>query len=180
MPVERAELRLIAALLCVVAVFTVGLWLPNVSRAQELREEILKLEKDLGVSRDRSDDLARLAHDVDRLREKMASTNKVIPEQGELAGFLRELSVQIDQEQLTDQGLSTGSIREGDEYTTLPVELTFSGNSLAVFRFVNRVEEMPRLVQVDRLVVEDGPEDGRVQVEMDLNTFFYTTEEGKR
>jgi Tfp pilus assembly protein PilO len=177
MLVDREQLRATIVVVAIVLVFVVGLWAPLSNRAGELEAEILKLEGDLGVTRGRTDGLGELASEVDRLQAKVAETNKLIPQQGELAGLLRELSTQIETEALTDQNLATGSQQVSDEYATLPVELTFSGDSPAVFRFVRRVERMPRLVQVERLFIDRRDEaEGVVSAEMDLKTFFYTTE----
>lgn len=154
------------------------LWWPAHRHIRSLEAQITENEQALGIARDRTDGLAKLANEVNKLRAEVAGSNKEIPDQGEMAAMLRELSVQIENENLTGQGINMLAAKAGHDYLTQPVELTFSGRSLDAFRFVNRLENMPRLVQVESVAMrqESGTQGQRVKASMRLNTFFYTPE----
>ncbi len=181
MRIDRTQIRTGLIILGLVVVYAAAVWFPSHRRIQTLRGRIASAEQELGIARDRTDGLTRLAEQVHKLRAEVKSSNKQIPEQGEMASMLRELSVQIENENLAGQGINMLAAQAGDDYLTLPVELTFSGKSLDAFRFVNRLEGMPRLVQVESMTMRHEPNSGggRVKTSMRLNTFFCYTEDAK-
>ena len=144
MRIDRLQLRTGLLILGLVAGYSAALWWPTHRQIQTLHTRINVAEQELGIVRDRTDGLAKLAEEVQKLRAEVKSSNKEIPEQGEMASMLRELSVQIENDNLAGQGINMLAAEAGDDYLTLPVELTFSGLSLDAFRFVNRLERMPR------------------------------------
>jgi len=147
---RKPMLRYIIAGLVIAGVGT-GLIAPRWAAIRAVRAEISKLEADLGIQRGRTDGLSALAMRVETLRERVESHNKVVPERVELAQLLRELNRRIEAEDLTSQGISTGRMEAGVETTALPLELTLSGDGPAIFRFIDRVESMPRVIQIDFL-----------------------------
>ena len=179
MRIDRLQLRTGLIILGLVAGFAAAGWWPAQRQKQTLRNRIDVAEQELGIARNRTDGLAKLAEEVQKLRDEVKSSNKEIPEQGEMASMLRELSVQIENENLTGQGINMLAAEAGADYLTLPVELTFSGQSLDAFRFVNRLERMPRLVQVESMTMRREPNSkgDRIKTSMRLNTFFCYVEE---
>ena len=173
MRADRSQIKVIligAGLAIAVAVPIAAL----VVEMNTLDREIGVFEVQLGVDRDTSDGLKQLATDVAALRAEVGSISKVITDQSEQAGLIREIGLHIEQEQLADQELQIREVMVDEDYARLPVELNFRGESPAAFRFVRRVEEMSRLVHVKRLKLEtSSARDGEVDVELDVEAFFY-------
>jgi Tfp pilus assembly protein PilO len=180
MPVRKSHLRLIAIVAGLVAAFGAGVWWPMSHQIKKHRARIAEAEAELGITRGRTDGLAQLARQVDRLRAQVAMNNKVIPNHAEMAGILRELSLHIEALELTGQGITTLEMQDRDEVIVLPVELTFRGESEAVFAFVRRVERMRRMVQIDSLEIVRRPGESRqVDALVRLRTFFSPDEAGE-
>ena len=181
MRIDKIQLRTALVVVGLVIAYAGILWWPAHQDIKSLRASIKEAERELGIALDRTDDLARLTDEVQKLRDEVTSSNKEIPEQSEMASMLRELSVQIENENLAGQGINMLAAEAGTDYLTLPVELTFSGQSLDAFRFVNRLEKMPRLVQVESMTMrrEAGSKNDRVKTSMRLNTFFCYVEESR-
>lgn len=178
MRIDHKQMRMSLIIVGLAVAYVGLLWWPVQNDIGALRAKIAKSEQELGIARDRTDGLAKLAEEVNRLRHEVAGSNKEVPAQSEMAAMLRELSVQIESENLTGQGINMLAAKAGEDYLTQPVELTFSGRSLDAFRFVNRLENMPRLVQVESVAMRQEPDSGgqRVKASLRLNTFFYTPE----
>lgn len=161
----------------VILVFVAGLWWPASHKINKLQTEIVKTEHDLGIVRGRTNGHAILKVQVDDLRKRVASNRKVISPAHEASALLGELSLMIETAELTDQTLSSLKNEVDDGVTASPVELTFRGNSVRVFDFVRRVEQMPRMLHIDALEIELDPEVGEVEAKVSLTTYF-SGEEG--
>lgn len=177
MSIDRRTLWMLGGLVLAVAAYAGGVWWPSQSRMRQLRQDIAQAEKDLGIARDRTDGLSRLVGEVDDLRARVNSTNKIIPVADEMASVLRTLSVYVEDQDLAGQGLSTEPTIVAPNYLTMPVRIQFTGDSLSAFEFVHRLESMPKMVQVEELEMkkQEGT-DGDVQATLKLNTYFTATE----
>ncbi len=150
-----------------------GLCMPMWMGINTLRSEIDAAEERLGIARGRTDGLARLAREVNRLREEVAATSRVIPSEPDLAAVLRQLSVESQQQQLQPDGMSTGDPVHSDDWFAVPVGVVLTGQSRDVFAFIDQVEQMPRMIQVDAYTMVAEPEhNGRVEAALKLTTFY--------
>ena len=177
MSIDRSQLRFTLNVIALIAVFVGGLWGPTFWQIRRIHQQIAKAESDLGIKRGRTDGLAILAHEVERLRRTIATNRKTIPVRSDLADVLRDLSTQIEAEKLTSKGISTPATVTAVDHTEMPVQLTVKGSSTAVFALVRRVENLPRLIQFDSLTVQrDEKSPGQVQASMKLTTYYGTQE----
>ncbi len=180
MRASKSQVRLASIIAIAVAVYAALAWWPLMRDIQRTRQQIATGEKELGITRGRTDGLAQLAHRVDQLRARSAMNNKDIPASAEVAGVLRQLSLEIEAASLTGQGISTRESQKRDEVIELPVELSFAGPSTAVFGFVERIENMPRLIQVDSMQIQrNADKGGTVDAAVRLRTFFSPGQEGR-
>ncbi len=178
MLIERRDLFICGGLLLLVGLFTGLVWWPAHSGIRQLRTDISEAEEKLGIARDRSDGLALLAGEVERLRERKNSTNKVIPMADEKAEVLRTLSVYVEDQNLTDRNMSTDPEQATENYLVMPVHIEFTGDSLAAFEFVHRLESMTKMVQVEELDMRmPDPTVPDVRTSLKLNTYFAALED---
>jgi len=177
MRVDKSQIRFGLIIAGLVAVYAGGLWWPQTRQIKSLNAKIAQAERDLGMTRGRTDGLSKLAAEVDELRRQIATNNKRIPRHAELATVLREISLQIETMNLTGQGISTRPTIEKPDYVALPVDLTFTGSSVAAMRFIDRMESMPRLTQVESFEIRKDPDKpDRVQADVKLMTYFSQSE----
>jgi len=180
MQLDNRQLRFGLFIAGLVGVYVVGLWWPQQRSISARQSEIAEYEQQLGLTKGRTDGLTQLVGEVDDLRRLIATNNKEIPEHAELANVLREISLQIETMKLTGQGISTRPTVEMDDYVMLPVDLTFKGESTSVFRFIDRIESMRRLTQVESIeVLKSIDTPGEVQANVKLNTYFSQSEGSK-
>ncbi len=176
---NRLHLKIGLIVFVVIVLGGVGLWLPAWLNIKDMHGQIAKAEEQLGIARGRTDGLAQLAREVEQLRSQVATNNRIIPAQAELANVLRQLSVQLDEHGLTGKGMSTGEARPVADCQGLPVSLTVTGRGQDVLKFVQSVESLPRMIQVESLAMGTGKDqDGRVEADLELTTFFSSSEQG--
>ncbi|MBI1367440.1 MAG: type 4a pilus biogenesis protein PilO [Planctomycetes bacterium] len=159
----------------------VGLgWYPLRRDIQRLRAQIAQTQQSILGAEGKADDLTELDRTVKQIRQEIASTSKVIPEQGELANLIRELSTTMEASHLTDPSIATDATVLGANYATMPIRVSFKGKSADAFDFIRKIDHMSRLVQVTNLDFHGQNGEGLINAEMKLNTYFYTTQEGSR
>jgi len=164
----------------VVAVYAGLVWWPIVRDMKVLRKQIAQAQSDLGIARGRTDGLAKLAKRVDDLRARAALNNKVIPASSEMAAMLRRLSLEIEAAELTGQGMATLDTEHRRDVLERPVELTITGGSPAVFRFVQRVEDMRQLIHVDSVLIQRSAQTpNQVDAAVRIRTFFSNDQEAR-
>jgi len=175
---NRSQIVVIA-IMVVMVILGVGFgWYPINSDTKELRAEINQTQQKLLGSESKTEDLKALALNVQFIRREINTTNKVIPRQDELAALVRAMGKELADLGLGDQSISTQSSKRGNEYVTLPIEVGFTGDAEAGFRFVRNIEEMPRLVQLQKLVFRSSRKNpSQVETKLNMNTFFYATQE---
>jgi Tfp pilus assembly protein PilO len=180
MPTSFTEWR--RPLMIIVALVLLALlaWWPVHRRSGELRRQISTMEQDLALADNKAGRLTQLNQRIERLTNRLGGESRQVPPYHQLPEVLRELSLQIDNEQLTNQGMSTLNARHDRDYIALPVEMSFAGDGLSAFRFVNRLESMRQLVQIDTLSLKlhEGREQANVQASLRLNLYFSPTGEG--
>ena len=146
---------------------------PQLLQIKRIKHEVTGLEQRLDASHAINEGLSQLARDVTALKQEVAAIDRVIPDQTAQADLIREIGLHIETEHLGDQVLQTRDVRTDEDLARLPVEINFTGDSIAAFRFVRRIEQMPHLVHVNLLRVESAPsEDGLVKVMMNVDAFF--------
>ncbi len=174
MPINFAEWRRPLIVIAALVLLTVLAWWPVHQRTGALRGQIGQLEQDLALAENRAGRLTQLKGRVENLTVRLGGESRQVPPYRQLPEVLRELSLQIDNEQLTNQGMSTLNARHDRDYIALPVEMSFAGDGLSAFRFVNRLESMRQLVQIDTLSLKlhEGREQANVQASLRLNLYF--------
>lgn len=179
MRIERHQLQMAAVIAGSIALYAGVVWWPQKHHIAELQEQIAEAEDQLGVARGQTDALARLARDVDQLRRQVTQNHKTIPARADMGELIRQLSLQIDRAQLAGQNITTEPAEPADDAMALPVVLTFEGSGAAVFDLVDRIENMPRLMQVQSLRLHsEDPAAGRVRGALHLRTYFQPPNEG--
>lgn len=178
MQIDHSQKKLLITLVLAVGAFVSLGWYPAHRDIGTLSEEVQSIQKQIDGFQGKTVGHAALFAEVQRMEAELASTSKVIPQQNELAGLIREISTRIDGQALGERELNTRPTVESDHYVTLPIDIACTGDSLSAFHFVNDLESMPQLVQLSGLYMSVDPKDpSHVKTELKVNTFFYAKPE---
>jgi Tfp pilus assembly protein PilO len=157
MRIERDQIKTLAIIGVMAAVFVGGLWLPQRLEEQRLRESIEQAQKQLGFDRAASEGLAALNQTVLDLRETVDRTRKEVPERDDLADLLRTLTRELESRQISEVEIQNLPVLAGDDYSVMPLTLRFRASAPATFGFVKHIEDMRRLVRVTRVEIAPDP-----------------------
>ena len=161
----------------VLAVVTVAYFLV-VYRAQssslaEVRASTAQTKRDLEQSVSKAAQVPPMLRQIEAMKQRYNKDwDRRLPQRQELAGFLREISQHLSEEQLSNGTIKPGDPTRGPLYHRLPISMTFEGTFLSLARFVKRVDEMTRLTRIDRFEIEPGQGDGGLSMEVGMNIYF--------
>lgn len=172
MRIERDQIVTLGAISGLAILFVLGGWLPMQNRRSQADRQAGEISQQLSGTRQGATGLAKLARDVQALKDQVGDSPRYVPQEGELAGLLRQLSSELADQQVQDQMIQTQSMVSGEDFNLMPVRLTFRGTFPATFAFLRHIEYMDRVVQVNRLEVDGtAGADKPLNVILDLSTF---------
>jgi len=88
-----------------------------------------------------------------RLFKEKLGLDNIIPADMKLTKFLRDLEVVIDDDQINLANLSPQDSIIEDDYVKAPINLLFSADYPQLITFLSQLEEMDRLVTIEKLSI---------------------------
>jgi Tfp pilus assembly protein PilO len=177
---DRDQLKVLAVLLIVVGGFGAGIWLPARAERQTLQKRITEARQKLAKARE-SPSLRKWNQAVGNLRTKIDQSRQRVPRQDEMAEVLRGLSEVLNTRHVDDREVMTRDMQRFGRFGLIPIEVTFRGTFKDAYAVMQRIEQMPRLVQVDRLELGSNQraEEQGLSVQLKLSAFFARREQAK-
>ncbi|MEE9212496.1 MAG: type 4a pilus biogenesis protein PilO [Phycisphaeraceae bacterium] len=174
MRIERDQVKTMLILVSLSGAFALGVYVPNKLKAANLDARIAKARYQLGFELADTRSLRRLAEDVAQLQQAVSGAQRYVPQRDELADLLRQISHQLNDQQVGEPEFQTEPIRHGPDYSVMPVSLRFTASFPEVFGFLRQIELMHRLIRIERLMIEadTGDPTRPLKVEIELSTFF--------
>lgn len=141
--------------------------------------EIARLRTELAKPTSDPEVIAALASELESLRALGEARMTPIPLDADIAGLMEDLSGALEGLGIDRREITTGSTKLFDEASSLPVSVSLQGEFLKVYGLVRHLEELPRLVRVERLRVSTGQggavtagAGGDLRAEINLEVFF--------
>ncbi len=118
----------------------------------------------------RNDDLAQANNDIgSRIKEIEAR----LPSTKELDNIVRQISDLAVTSGLSSPTLTSGKPIEAGTYWEQPLVVTTAGNFTGFYRFLQKLERMPRITRIPEFNLLRNPKiDGDVAIEFTLSIFF--------
>jgi Tfp pilus assembly protein PilO len=179
MHVERTQARTAALIVALSLLFVFGLWLPQHLREGRLRERIELARGQRAADGDKAAELSALSKAVIQMQSTMAQSPKTVPPQGELAALLRQLTSASASRGIAGQEVVTQPVIAGHDYSIMPLSLNMRAPFPAVFAYLDRVESLPRIIQINKLEMTGNfaqPLEP-LTVRIELSAFFSPPEE---
>ena len=167
----RAQWTLASLTVLLVGGFFVFGYCPGTARLNGLDAQISKARADLSSSRNQTSILPAVAQEVERLRSKLKQV-KSIPRQQELPQFIKDIAQLGDQASLKKFDLKPGVPARSEQFSELPVQLTFEGDFVNVYSFLRHAEELQRLTRVRGMSIRSRDKLGQVKVQLTMNIYF--------
>jgi Tfp pilus assembly protein PilO len=147
-------------------------YLPSARALGRIAEETLMVKASLEADGRTASVVPELLRQVEVMKGKHKDFDRRLPRRQELGGFLREISENLAQEDLTNQTIEPGKPLQEDLFFTLPIVMKFRGSYLSLARFLERIDRFERLTRVGRLAILPGGESGGLDITVQMNIYF--------
>jgi type IV pilus assembly protein PilO len=150
------------------------IYLPRNNRIKSLDGQIGVLHNKIEEGKRVYARLAELRKEYQDLIEKMEFMEVLLPKEKEIPEFLVMLQETMDEFNIDFSNFAPQSIIQEKEalYATLPINMTYAANYFEVIRFLDRLENFPRIVDVrDLSLTPDREKYENVNVTMTMFTY---------
>ena len=170
---RKDQLVVVGILVSIVALFLLAFYLPNAACVQDMKDQLKQGRDKMRQDQQTARTLQRLATEVGELQTMVKAMDTQLPADPQLDQFLNSLTVRMEAESLELLGIKPEPMQKGKELDELSIQVGFEGSFSGTFRFLRRLESMPRVARVDhlQLVTPEGSRSGRLTGTMRLCTF---------
>jgi type IV pilus assembly protein PilO len=142
--------------------------------------DIMKAQQEISLKQDTLDKLrvetarnADLATANTEIAQRIAEIESRLPTNKEIDNIVRQISDLAVESGLALPTLSTGKPIEAGTYWEQPLTLSTSGDFNGFYRFLQKVERLPRITRIPDFSLERDPKaDGNVMIDFTLSIFF--------
>ena len=139
----------------------------------EVRSQRSRRKRQLAADGVTASRVPSLIREINALSNRYGKNwDRRLPKRKELAGFLREISANLADENLPNQIIAPGSPTRGPLYNVLPITMKFEGNFLLLAGFLKRVDGMARLTRIEKLIIDGRKDRDGLGIEVGMNIYF--------
>lgn len=160
-------------LVVIVIVAIIAVYMPQGSKLKDLRTSITTRKRAMESEARKASVVPALLREVDALKSRYKNFDRRLPKSKELAGFLRDISSELASEpNIVSESYTTASPTREDLFHKLPIKMRLKGSYISLANFMNRIANMERLTRVEKLFIKASPDDGDLDIDMQLNIYF--------
>jgi Tfp pilus assembly protein PilO len=152
---------------------------PRKNRIDQLDQQISTLNNKIEEGRRVAARLDELKKEYAELTERLEFVEVLLPKEKDIPDFLVLLQETMDEFNIDFSNFSPQNlVQEKDAiYARLPINLTYTANYFETIKFLDRLENFPRIVDVKDLKL--NPEaDNKETVNVNMNMFTYVLRKG--
>ncbi len=168
------KLKTVVVVLAMLVLFAGGVLVPYGFRDAALQRRIDTARSQLGIDGVDDAGLVRLYDEVQDLRTQIDGRGRYIPDEDRISLVLNDFSGLINAPGVTGQEIVTVAPGRYADYNILPVKIQFSAPFATAYDLVARIEQLSRVVRIDRLSIEAETDYPRqpLTVNLELSAFF--------
>lgn len=175
--IGKSTLLMLAAVAAVVTVATLMVYMPQSRELKLVRTQIVTQEQTLIADSEKASVVPLMLQQVEAMKLRYKDFDRRLPQRQELGGFLRQISANLEKEDLTGQLIEPASPSSEELFHTLPIIMRFNGSYLSVASFLRSLEDMERLTRVEKLqITRDKKANDSTQLDVELRINIYFTE----
>ena len=146
---------------------------PRKARIDSLDQQISSLNARIDEGRRIAARLDELKREYQELTERLEFVEILLPNEKDIPDFLVILQESMDEFNIDFSNFSPQNLTQERDaiYARLPINLTFTANYFETIRFLDRLENFPRIVDVKDLRLNPTGDEGDVNVTMNMFTY---------
>jgi len=152
---------------------------PRNNRIQRLDEQISDLHAKIEEGRRIAARLDDLRREYAELTERLQFVEVLLPKEKEIPEFLVLLQDTMDEFNIDFTNFTPQSLIQDQDaiYARLPINMTYTANYFETIKFLDRLENFPRIVDVKDLRL-NPIDDDKENVNVSMNMFTYVLRKG--
>ena len=152
---------------------------PRKNRIDQLDQQISTLNNKIEEGRKIAARLDDLKKEYAELTERLEFVEVLLPKEKDIPDFLVLLQETMDEFNIDFSNFSPQNlVQEKDAiYARLPINLTYTANYFETIKFLDRLENFPRIVDVKDLKLNPEADD-KETVNVNMNMFTYVLRKG--
>ncbi len=163
----------VGILAAVMTVAVLVVYRPQGRKLDVLRTSITTLKNAMESEAQEASAVPMLLREVGKLKSRYRNFHRRLPKSKELAGFLRDISSELaDEQDIISESYTTASPTREELFHKLPIKMQLKGSFLSLVSFLNRIANMERLTRVEKLFIKASPDSDDLSVDMQLNIYF--------
>lgn len=177
---NRAKMIIFVVFLIVFAYINYAfIYQPRNDKIMQLDQRISTLENEIAEGKRIAAQLDDLKREYAELTERLEFVEVLLPREKDIPDFLVLLQDTMDEFNIDFTNFSPQNLAQEQDaiYARLPINMTFNANYFETIKFLDRLENFPRIVDVRDLKLDpDG--DDKETVNVTMNMFTYVLRKG--
>jgi len=170
---SRDNLIVLGILAVVVLTYSLVVYRAQSKSLDAAQVEMAERQRQLEANTRQATRVPPMIRQIEKMKQRFNQDwHRRLPQRQELAGFLREISSNLAQENLSNQMIQPGNPGRGRLYNRLPITMNFEGDFLALAGFLGRVDKMTRLTRIEKLIIQPARLGDGLSVELGMNIYF--------
>lgn len=173
MKINRDSVVFLIVVVVLGGVAALGVYVPQGKRLERIKAEAASQQMVLQSQSAQAAAVPAIMRQIHDMKLHYKDFDRRLPKRKELGGFLREISSNMAEEQLSNQLIEPGKPSREELFHMLPITMKFQGRYLSMASLLKRIGEMERLTRVQKLSISaDSKKDGDLSIEVLLNIYF--------
>ncbi len=170
---RRQQLWVLAVGGLFLADFVLYGYLPSRERLQSVTEVKSRQMQMIRTAESQSEVLGALKARLEEIDYRVGNAQSQIPDESALGLFLRQIARIMTEHDLSDQDVVFGRESVSNDLVCVPVHMKCSGNLTGIFGFFTDLQNLDRLVRIERTTLANDREfAGTVVMETDAVIFY--------
>jgi len=146
---------------------------PRKDRIDNLDQQIYSLNNQIAEGKRIAARLEDLKLEYQELTERLVFVEVLLPKEKDIPDFLVLLQETMDEFNIDFSNFSPQNLTQERDaiYARLPINLTYTANYFEIIKFLDRLENFPRIVDVRDLRLNPTGDEGNVNVTMNMFTY---------
>lgn len=136
---------------------------------------IAKLQLELEQSGNAMDEIVAMQNRVQRVQDRLTTELKAIPNHADLPGLMKSITSDIAELPLNGSNVNRSRDTSINSDRSLGLIIETDGSFEGIFRLIQRLEELPRLIRINELNVRSDPTpdtENAVSASVDISAFY--------
>jgi len=175
MTVLHARMKYGLAMIVILCLATLTFVWPITSEVLAADARIAKLQLELEQSGNAMDQILTMQNRLQRIQDRLTTELKAIPQHADLPGLMKSITSDIAELPLNGSNVNRSRDTSINSDRSLGLIIETDGSFEGVFRLIQRIENLRRLVRINEVNIGCEPEpdnDNAVSASVDISAFY--------